>query len=267
MPFHRKRRVPKLAICLIMLPMNLRLLAFGALLAGTCVVPALWRTDTPVHLVQARELVQNLQGASLNTYGGGHRAIDWDARPCSARTVCSSFATLLLEHSYAWPQGFVKKWLGHSDPLAADYYDAITGHNGFKQIVHVSRLQHGDLLAIRYTDHHVSRNGVEDTGHVMVVDEVLAAGKPKPPLQPGTKQVFVAVIDSSASGHGPSDTRHVGKGKFTGGIGRGVMRIYADGEDHIAGYAWSDEKRSEFYAAPDRILVAGRLDPGRLPGR
>ena len=241
------------------------LLLTAALFATGVAAPSIVVNEAPAHLNQARQLVDNLKGTSLNEYGGGKRHIDWDMHPCEARTVCSSFTTLLLEHSYNWPAGFMKKWVGDGNPMAADYYDAIVAHNGFLQVVHVGKIEPGDILAVRYTDHHVSRNGVEDTGHVMVVDQVVEGREDKEPLKAGLKQYFISVIDSSASGHGTSDTRRIGKGQYTGGIGKGIMRIYADSDDHIAGYTWSDQKNSEFFSAPSRILVIGRLDPDRLP--
>ena len=226
---------------------------------------ALITDDVPQHLAVARKLVDDLRGSSLNAYGGGKRYIEWGPSTYTARTVCSSFATLLLQHSYGWTNDYVKEWIGLTNPEAENYHDAIGLHKGFLQIVHLSAIKPGDYLAVKYTDHHESNNGVEDTGHVMLVDEAPQALAAKAPLVPGTKQYFVTVIDSSASGHGTSDTRHIGPGKFTGGIGRGVIRLYADGEDRLAGYTWSDEKKSPYYTTPARDMVIGRLDKARLP--
>lgn len=213
--------------------------------------------ETPAHVRVAEELVENLKGTSLNVYGGGKRQIDWDARPVTARTVCSSFVTLTLEKAYGLDDSAIEKWIGKRNPKAQDYQEAIKSKNGFERILHVEKLRAGDILAVKYNDGHVSSNGVEDTGHVMIV-----AAAPRRADRAGTsdkESYFVDVFDSSASGHGHSDTRYLGKGKFSGGIGRGTFRIYVDREGKIAGYAWSDAKSSEFFTKPDCDLVAGRL--------
>ena len=213
----------------------------------------------PAHLEQARELVENLRMAQLNVYGGGKREIDWQAGHAAARTVCSSFTTLLLQRAYHWSNAEIKDWLGSTNPEAFAYHDAIVDRNKFLRITHVDKIRPGDILAIKYTDHHASNNGVEDTGHVMLVAEAPQEIRAHKPKTEDTRQYVVTVIDSSASGHGPLDTRHRPDGKFTGGIGRGVLRLYSDKEGKIAGYTWSDGNNSPFYAAPERDLVAGRL--------
>jgi len=192
-------------------------------------------------------------------YGGGKRRIVWEAGHCSARTVCSSFMTLLLQHSYGWTGDTFRAWMHSANPEADAYHDAIVERRDFKRILHVSALRPGDILAVKYTDGHISRDGVEDTGHVMLVCAAPLPVDGGKPLVPGTQQYTVTVIDSSASGHGPTDTRHAPGGGFSGGIGRGVIRLYADGGGRIAGYTWSDTHQSPFYAAPERDMVAGRL--------
>jgi len=237
-------------------------LALAALASGSAVALRLGAQDAPAvpaHLVQAQHLVENLQTADLNVYGGGKRHIDWEAGHASARSVCSSFTTLLLQHTYGWTSSDFKDWLKSSNPEAFDYHDAIVARNRFLRIVHVTAIKPGDILAVKYTDHHVSSNGVEDTGHVMVTAEPPQELEAKEPRVKGTRQYLVAVIDSSASGHGTSDTRHRPGGKFTGGVGRGMFRLYSDSDGKIAGYAWSDSAKSQFFSAPDRDLVVGRL--------
>lgn len=216
-------------------------------------------SPAPAHLNQAHQLVENLRGAELNVYGGGKRHIDWETGHASARTVCSSFTTLLLQHTYGWTNAEIKDWLSSTNPEAFTYHDAIVSRNRFLRIVHVASIKPGDILAVKYTDHHVSSNGVEDTGHVMLVAEAPREIETRKPNVEGTHQYLITVIDSSASGHGAADTRHRPGGKFTGGIGRGSFRIYSDNEGKIAGYAWSDSAKSTFFSAPERELVVGRL--------
>jgi hypothetical protein len=223
-------------------------------------------TEAPKHLNVAEALVQSLQGAPLNAYGGGPRHIDWNPATCSACTVCCSLVTLLLQHVYGWTNDDFKTWMQSSNPKADAYHDAIVAENGFKRLKKVEDIEPGDFLAIKYTDGHVSRNGVVDTGHIMLVAEKPQEIHEHDPIVPDTEQYLVVVIDSSASGHGPRDTRHRADGSFTGGIGRGEFRIYANSEGGIVGYAWSDGSKSEYECSPSRDLVAGRLlDLGRHP--
>jgi len=213
----------------------------------------------PKHLLQAEQLVDNLKGAQENVYGGGKRHIDWNASNYAARTVCSSFITLLLEHTYGWPTSAFKVMMGTGNPQAEDYHDAIVSRRGFKRIVHVTAIRPGDILAVKYTGFHVTSRDVEDTGHVMLVAEAPTFINDEKPIISGTRQYTVTIIDSSASGHGPTDTRHEPGGHFTGGIGRGTIRLYAGDDDKIAGYTWSNTPKSEYFTAPERDIVAGRL--------
>lgn len=233
---------------------------------GSAVALGGWRVDeAPPHLTQARALVVALEGSPMNIYAEGAPKVSWDSRPPLARTVCSSFVTLLLQRSYGWSNSFVKDWTGFIDPHGRDYHDAIVERNGFKRILHVGEIRPGDFLAIKYPKNRISKDGAEDTGHIMIVDSMLPDRTTTEPLVTGTHQYFVSVIDSSHSGHGASDTRHAGRGKFSGGIGRGIFRIYTDSTDRIAGYTWSNEQTSKFCVPEAGDLVAGRLDPNRIP--
>lgn len=230
-----------------------------AILLSTAAFAQVDGATAPAHVRQAEQLVDNLRNASENVYGGGKRHIDWSADHCAARTVCSSFITLLLQHTYGWTGDDIKLLTGSANPEADAYHDAIVDHDGFKRILHAAALRPGDFIAIKYTDHHISRNGVQDTGHVMLVDEPPVLVDSAEPIVDGTRQYTVTIIDSSASGHGPTDTRHRGRGEYTGGIGKGVIRLYANDQDRIVGYTWSNTPKSEYYCGPDRDIVAGRL--------
>jgi len=220
---------------------------------------------SPKHLIVAEELVRQLHGVTDNHYGGGKRHIDWDAHPLSARTVCSSFVTLLLMHSYDFSESDIRKWLHRTNPVAADYHDAIIAHNHFLQVTNAHDILPGDILAVKYTDGHLSRDGVEDSGHVMVVEHAPEAMAGETEVAPGAHLFKVWVIDSTASGHGIQDSRHLGPGEFTGGIGKGIMRIAVDPHaDAVVAYSWSDGQKSEFFKGPARDLVVGRLDPAKL---
>jgi len=242
------------------------LLCFGALFSAVVSAQTPEKSPEPRHLEQARNLVENLKGASENAYGGGKRHIEWEAGHAAARTVCSSFETLLLEHTYGWTNADFKEWMHSTNPEAEAYHDAIVERHGFERILHIDKLHPGDILAVKYTDHHVSKNGVEDTGHVMLVAEEPRPAPDKKPRVSGLRQYTVDIIDSSASGHGSKDTRARPEGGFTGGIGQGTLRLYVNESGRIVGYAWSTSEKSEYFTAPDRDIVAGRLTRAKTGG-
>jgi hypothetical protein len=75
------------------------------------------------------------------------------------------------------------------------------------------------------------------------------------------EQWEVSIIDSSHSGHGPTDTRHAkGKdGKDHDGLGEGELRLYADSQGHITGFSWSTASASKFIQPSEEHAVVGRL--------
>jgi hypothetical protein len=147
------------------------------------------------------------------------------------------------------------------NPKAEGYFAAVGKDKAFERISKVRHLRPGDFLFVNYTDGHVSKNGVEDSGHVMLVASEPSKTDKRGEAPSGTDVYTLDVIDSSFSGHGVQDTRHVGKGKFTGGVGRGTVRIAVDpATDEIAAYSWSDEKKSEYFSAPGRVMVGARLN-------
>lgn len=209
----------------------------------------------------ARQLVRDLQqDALINTYGSNPTFIRWGKPTREARTVCATFVTRVFERAYGWKKEDIQSWLGANGADASDWYTVIVHENGFRHLRSIHDLRPGDVLAIKYND------DSKDTGHIMIVDIEPQRITSTPPLEPGTEQYGVEVINSSASGHGPADSRHKPDGGFTGGIGKGTFRLYANREGRIVGYAWSDTKKSKFYHSPERELVAGRLTRGVREG-
>ena len=176
------------------------------------------------------------------------------SRKYESHTDCSGFLTALLERSYGFTQSDLERWLGKRRPLAIDYHDAILNQRGFKHIQRVSDVEPGDVLAIKYPP------DADNSGHIMLVAEPPRRAKSTKPEIQGTEQWEVAVIDSSKSGHGKTDTRRRDDGTFGSGVGEGVFRIYANRDGRIAGYAWSTFANSEYYDERQRHLVVGRMD-------
>jgi hypothetical protein len=210
-------------------------------------------------LTDARDLVQHLELKHTN-YEHGKADVIWTGVRAS-HADCSGFLDALLMHSYGYGSDEFKTWFNSHRPSARRYHDAIVEEHGFTEVKELSHVRPGDILAVKY----LKRK--DNTGHVMLVAETPRRMQPKKPLVDGAGQWEVAIIDSSETGHGPSDTRHhkgLG-GKDHQGLGEGVLRIYTDRQDKVLGFAWSTLERSEFKGADDEHLVIGRLKPGFKP--
>ncbi|HEX3527453.1 MAG TPA: hypothetical protein VH988_10320 [Thermoanaerobaculia bacterium] len=220
------------------------------------------------HLAWARRLVAGVT-PETNIYASRPTVVTWSgvngATETRNRTVCSALVAQLFRQAYGYRAADFESWLGGRFPRAAGFHGAIAGGHGFDLVRRVEDIRPGDVLAIKYPP------GSHPTGHVL-----LAASRPEPrratePVVPGTVQYELTVIDSSHTGHGPTDTRHYAKGKFHTGVGEGLFRLYAGPDGKIAGYSWSVTKASEFYAPGERELVIGRLNhkvkPTGHPGK
>lgn len=133
--------------------------------------------------------------------------------------------------------------------------------NPFTRVNAVALLAEGDIISIKYPD------GADSSGHVMLVQSV---GPWRHRSQSAQKFLYnnaepditgfydIIVIDSSASYHGPADTR----ANNPGGIGRnGVFRIYVSSTFQVLGYTWSTVNASEYKKVEDGYLVSmGRLN-------
>jgi hypothetical protein len=208
----------------------------------------------PKHLQVAKDLVAHLD-LSKTDYAHGAPSVSFTS-PYESHADCSGFADALLTYSYDFDKKSLRKIFGSGRPTAARYHDAVENQSGFTQIKHVQDARPGDFLAIKY----LTRK--DNTGHVMLVaarpERMTQATKP---VKPGTTQWKVTVIDSSESGHGPSDTRHArgANGKDHDGLGEGVFRIYADPAGDPVGFTWSTVGASKFKAPDDEELLIGRL--------
>jgi hypothetical protein len=217
------------------------------------------QSPLPKHLIDAKDLVAHLDLDQTNyEHGEGH--VVWTGRR-SSRTDCSGFVDALLTHCYGYQKDDYKKWFDSHRPSARRYHDAIVEGRGFDLIPQVTDVRAGDLLAVKYLQKK------ENTGHIMLVVDVPKRMAHKQPHIEGTIQWEVPVIDSSMSGHGPTDTRHKrGKdGKDHEGLGQGVFRLYSDSQGAVRGFAWSTYEKSQFQPPEEEHLVIGRLKPGFRP--
>jgi hypothetical protein len=224
--------------------------------------------EGPDHLEWARRLVAGVT-PETNAYASRPTVVTWSgvngATETRNRSVCSSLVAHTMMQAYGYRAADYAAWLGDRFPRASNFHDAIAAGKGFDRVRKISEIRPGDVLAIKYPE------GSHPTGHVL-----LAASRPEErratePVVAGTTQYEISVIDSSHTGHGPTDTRHYAKGKFHNGVGQGLFRLYAAADGTIAGYSWSVTKASEVFTPDRRDLVIGRLNhkvkPTGHPGK
>ncbi|WP_437680751.1 hypothetical protein [Sorangium sp. So ce131] len=235
-------------------------IVMGAFISAGCEPgsePMLLPSDgAPDHVRWARELVDNID-PEHNEYGTDPSFVHWagvdGAHQYRNRSVCGTFLTLVLQRAYRLSSADIESWSGSASPNAARYHDAIAAGVRFEVIQDVNRIEPGDIVAIKYPA------GSEVSGHVGIVAELPVRSAPAPPEIPGTTQYEVALLDSSSSGHGATDTRFTEDGSWHPGAGLGVLRIYADERGGLAGYTWSPHEASAYHPRSERDLVVGRL--------
>ena len=163
-------------------------------------------------------------------------------------------------HSYGYTPEDFKRWFGSHRPSAKRYYEAIEEQTGFRHLGRITEPRPGDFIAVNYLKRR------DETGHIMLVDQVPArAGSGF--RDPHGDAWLVTVIDSSESGHGPTDTRHRRgpNGRDHDGLGRGILRVYADPLGRINGFSWSTAANSTFRGPDEEPLVLARLVAGYRP--
>jgi len=209
------------------------------------------------HLEWARRLVAGVS-PETNVYASRPTVVTWSgvsgATETRNRSVCSALVAHVMIQAYGYRSADFASWLGGRFPRAAGFHDAIAAGHGFDPVLRVTDIRPGDVLAIKYPP------GSHPTGHVLLAASRPALRRATEPTVPGTTQYELSVIDSSHTGHGPTDTRHYAKGKYHTGVGEGLFRLYAGSDGALAGYSWSVTKASEFYPPSERHLVIGRLN-------
>jgi len=245
---------------------NRRVISFTLILScALCILisKGAAQQNKQTHLELARILVRELRPEDTS-YQHKQGYIIWKGENGSegyqSHVDCSGLLNVLFERAYGITPNDFEKWLGKRRPLASEYFNAISQQQNFRAITAIGNVRPGDIIAIRYPP------GTNDnTGHIMIVNEVPSRRKSSKPEIDGTEQWEVSVIDSSESGHGKTDTRCKPDGSFGDGVGQGVLRIYTDSGNQIVGYTWSTFAVSDYYDQNTRQLVIGRLQlPLRL---
>ncbi len=238
-------------------------LAAWAAAAGAAPARADVADAVPPHLADARTMVAGIRPAD-NRYTYGNGSLTWKGEDGAVAFVnhadCSAFVTLLLEHSYHFTAKQVRQTTGSEHPHADVWHDAIrAGRGGLHEVTRLADARPGDILAVKFPPH------TGDTGHVMLVDAPPVPHAASAPVEAGTTQWDLTIIDSTKSPHGPADTRRHPDGTAGTGVGRGTVRVYTAADGTVAGYAWSDSDQSEYRPQAERNLAIGRLDPATVP--
>jgi hypothetical protein len=117
-----------------------------------------------------------------------------------------------------------------------DKLDTGTNLAGWAPVTSVAALQPGDLVAWSYNRSSAANPG-NASGHAVVI-----AATPTPT---GPDTYSVLVYDSTATPHGPDDTRHINLANKPGplgrpsGLGHGTIGLLEKSDGHIAAVQWS----------------------------
>lgn len=160
-------------------------LSFAALCCVAAATPARAASMGDELLVWAQRLVAELAPED-NVYGSRPTYVEWSdaasGRRGRNRSVCSSFASHLLEQSFGYTVHDIDVWFGKRGPQAREYHDTIAAGRGFDRIVQIAAIRPGDIIAVAYPA------GSHPTGHVMVAASRAVERAPSAPFQPQTRQ-------------------------------------------------------------------------------
>ncbi|AKT38120.1 hypothetical protein [Chondromyces crocatus] len=209
------------------------------------------------HLSELEALVNSLTPAN-NTWGSPC-AIDWIAGTAVTNGACAF--TLSLAHAYPTVTSTHRfQWWDSYNPAAQAYYDAIVTETKFWRVTNALDVLPGDIIATKY----LMLNGAP-TGTIFVIADINYFVI----LPNGTERYIVAIIDSTSSPHGSSDTRYLAVSTSppvsAQGVGAGYIFIDVDPvSGAYAGHTWSTSPGATYYpntsGSGGRQLVVGRFD-------
>jgi hypothetical protein len=214
--------------------------------------------EVPQHLAYARELVVNVK-SSNNQYKLGASLIrfpgDKDSGGYAVRADCSGFLLAIFVRS-GYKTRASMAYLGdpknRKRPRAEDFVYSFEQGKGFARIRGVENIRPGDLLAHAMLEA-ADKAYTGTTGHVFLIDSVpkrIAGGNPE---VPGTTQYEVLVIDSNEEHVGADDTRLAFGPRGIAGLGRGTIRLYADAQGELVGWARTFRNTRNFFSYDARF--------------
>jgi hypothetical protein len=232
------------------------MLALVALLAGSATAAPDARAQAPRHLAIARELVENIRPAD-NRYKLGGDFVSFPGDSPSSRHAmtadCSGFLLAIFERAgyrIRSQMPFLVATPKRKRPRAEDFVLSIEEEKGFTRITRVTDIRPGDLLAHAMLDVADQRQA-GTTGHVFLIDSAPKKIWAWKPVVAGTDQYEVTIIDSNGELVGEDDTRRAAG--IDAGLGRGTIRLYADAEGRLVGWARTFHKSDRFFSYDPRF--------------
>ena len=209
----------------------------------------------PRHLAIARELVERVQPEENHYRLGGELVTFPGDAPGSRYAVtadCSGFLLAIFARA-GYPvraqMSYLVKTPKRRRPRAEDFVLSIEEGKGFIRIDRVTGIKPGDLLAHAMLDL-ADQQQTQTSGHVFLIDSEPRKIWAWPPVVPGTTQYEVLVIDSNGEHVGDDDTRRL-SGK-SAGLGRGTIRLYANDEGELVGWARTFSGAKRFFSYDPR---------------
>ncbi len=234
----------------------MRYLFAALLVSGFCCsagAQTLDSSDIPKHLAIARELVDNLKPGD-NRYSLGSQVVrfpgDLFSSGYAMRADCSGFLLAIFERAKYRTQSqmeFLAYGPKRKRPAAEDFVYSIEKEKGFKRIRNVEGMEPGDLLAHAMLNMEDQRQ-TGTTGHVFLINSAPKPIAPRKPIVEGTRQFEVSIIDSNEEHVGADDSRLADPSKRITGLGKGTIRLYADSNGELVGWARTFPNTNSFFS-------------------
>ncbi len=206
----------------------------------------------PGYLAIARELAENVKPED-NQYQLGRQFIslpgDAASNKYAMRADCSGFLLAIFERAKLPVRSrmvFLYDGPQRKRPASEDFVFSIEQEKGFRLIRKVEDLKPGDLLAHAMIDKEVQKQ-TGTTGHVFLINTEPKAISSRRPIVAGTRQFEVSVIDSNEEHVGADDSRLAGAKKIHG-LGKGTIRLYADDNGELVGWARTFANSNRFFS-------------------
>jgi len=209
--------------------------------------------EIPTHLALARELVENIKPED-NRYSLGDQFIsfpgDFLSNRYAMKADCSGFLLAIFERA-KYPTRSQMAFLDWSPKrkrhTAEDFVFSIEKEKGFRQIRTIEEVQPGDLLAHAMLNSE-DKKQTGTTGHVFLINSHPTQIASRKPVVNGTRQFEVSIIDSNEEHVGGDDTRLIDPENKITGLGKGTIRLYADTNGEVVGWARTFKNSNRFFS-------------------
>ena len=236
--------------------LRISLLSLLCGVAGSGYAGAEANAEVPRHLAVARELVENIKPADNEYRLGGDQVTfpgDFLSNKYAMSADCSGFLLAIFQRAGYGTRGqmsYLVATPNRKRPRAEDFVLSIEQERGFRRVERVADIRPGDLLGHAMLDIADQRQ-TGTSGHVFLIDSVPKKIEARKPVVPGTQQYEVSIIDSNGELVGEDDTRRAAG--LEAGLGRGTIRLYADGDDRLVGWARTFRNAGRFFSYDPRF--------------